>query len=100
MNLIVRACNDVTAHGGGGDRHLVDLATLQVVNRAGVGRWVAGHSASIGADGPGGVAVGAGGLRPAYIHHFGVTLYLSSNIIWEAGSYGTENNLQCHFYSC
>lgn len=58
MNLIVRACNDVTTHrGGGGDRHLVDRPAVQVVNGAGVGRRIAGQSASIGAHGPGGVVV-------------------------------------------
>lgn len=55
---------------------------------------------SIGADGPGGVVVGARGLRPTYIHYIGVTLYLSSNIVWEAGSCGTEKILQCHLSSC
>lgn len=38
MKLVVGACNDVTAHSGGGDRHLVDLATLQVMDGAGGGR--------------------------------------------------------------
>lgn len=69
------------------------------MNGAGVGRRVAGHSLSIGADGPGGVVVRTGGLRPTYVHHVGVTLYLSCDIVWEAGSYGPDNNPQCHFYS-
>lgn len=38
LNLVVRASNDFAVNGGGGDGHLVDLATLQIMNGAGGGR--------------------------------------------------------------
>lgn len=37
LNLVVRASDNTAVDGGGGDGHLVDFATLQVVDGAGVG---------------------------------------------------------------
>lgn len=57
LNRVVRASDDFAVDGGRGDGHLVNLATQQILNRAGVGRRVAGGSVSVSADGPGGVII-------------------------------------------
>lgn len=38
LNPVVRTCNDFAVNGGGRDCHLIELATLQIMNGAGVGR--------------------------------------------------------------
>lgn len=76
--------------GGGGDGHLVDFATPQVVNGAGVGGGVAGGSVPVLADRPGGVVVRARGLSPGHVHDVGVALQFSRDIFRETGSCGDE----------
>lgn len=92
LNLVVRASNDTAVDGRGGDGHLIDFATLQFLNVAGVGGGVTGGSVAVSADGPGSVVIRAWSLCPGHIHLICVAINLCYDIFWETRSCEGEFN--------
>lgn len=100
LNLVVRASEGPTVGGRGGDSHMVDSATLELVDGAVVGCGVTGDGVFVFPNGPGGVPICVRGLIPVHSHPVLVAVQVSHNTAWQAWSYsrgGKNNQLLFHY---